>query len=50
MLDSLNASRWLVRNGTSREYILSHLLNSSFATTPLILLFGVAAREDVLSR
>lgn len=35
--------------GASRERVLSHLLNSSFAATPLILPSSIAAREGAHS-
>lgn len=34
----------LVRGGASRERVLSHLLNSSFAAAPLILPSSIAGR------
>lgn len=39
----------VARGGSSRERVLSHLLNSSFAAAPLILPRSVAAREGAHS-
>lgn len=38
-----------MRGGASRERVLSHLLNSSFAAAPLILPYSIAAREGTHS-
>lgn len=46
---ALSLNSLLVRGGASRERVLSHLLNSSFAAAPLILPSSIAVREGTHS-